>query len=301
VSNDVFLTVCIPVYNSDVTEIVDQLFNQTSKLSKSVEIIIIDDHSEEQSRKKLHLISDKSRVIELEQNIGRSRIRNLFLDFAEGNYLLFIDGDSKLISSDFLSDYILHLEKNNSEVLLGGSIYQKTKPEKNKLLRWRYSTERESKSAKDRKDGKHAFKTNNFIVRKTIFEEVKFDESLIGYGHEDTLFGIELNRRKINIEHIDNPVLNEHLDANEVFLKKTENAIQNLVQIYRKSAEIPEVKQVKLIRYYELCKRWKLLFVTRLSFKTTQILFFNLLKSGYFTLWMFDFYKWGLFIRKIKS
>jgi cellulose synthase/poly-beta-1,6-N-acetylglucosamine synthase-like glycosyltransferase len=301
VSNDVFLSVCIPVYNSDVTEIVENLFSQRSKLSSNVEILIIDDHSHEQSREKLHHISEKCSIIKLDKNIGRSRIRNLFLDFSNGKYLLFIDGDSKLISSHFLADYISHLEKNKSKVLIGGSIYQNKKPETNKLLRWRYSIERESKSISDRRNGNHAFKTNNFIILKSIFEEVKFDETLHGYGHEDTLFGIELKRRKIKIDHIDNPVLNEHLDTNEVFLKKTHNAIQNLVQIYKKSMEINELKQVKLIRYYELCKSWRLLFMVRLSFKITHLIIFKFLKSGYFMLWMFDFYKLGLFIRKIKS
>lgn len=299
--NDVFLTVCIPVYNSDVTEIVEQLFQQSSLLNRKVEIIVIDDQSEQNWKKNLKSIEGKCKLIELEQNIGRSRIRNLFLNYAAGKYLLFLDGDSMIISSDFLSIYLSRLEQDNSLVLLGGSIYQKEKPERNKLLRWRYSIARESKSAEIRLTGNHAFKTNNFIIQKSIFETMKFDETLKGYGHEDTLFGIELERRKIKIDHIDNPVLNEQLDTNEVFLKKTENAIQNLVEIYKKSSNAPGIEKLKLIRFYNRLKQYSLLFLVTISFVLTEKLIFNFLKSGNFTLWMFDFYKLGLFIRKIKS
>lgn len=299
--NEVFLSVCIPVYNTDVTELVEQLFHQSSFQSRKVEIIVIDDKSEPSWKTKLKSLEGKCRIIELEQNIGRSRIRNRFLNYAAGKYLLFIDGDSSIISSDFLSLYLTQLEQNNSLVLLGGSIYQKEKPERNKLLRWRYSIERESKSAELRMKGNHAFKTNNFIVQKSIFETIKFDETLNGYGHEDTLYGIELERKRVIIDHIDNPVLNKHLDTNEVFLNKTENAIQNLLEIYKKSFKVPEIKQLKLIRFYEKLKRFRLLFLVTIFFVLTEKLLFRLLKSGNFTLWMFDFYKLCLFNRKIKS
>lgn len=299
--NEVFLTVCIPVYNTDVTELVEQLFHQSSFQSRKVEIILIDDKSEQSWKTKLKSLEGKCRIIELKQNIGRSRIRNRFLNYATGKYLLFIDGDSSIISSDFLLLYLTQLEQNNSLVLLGGSIYQKEKPERNKLLRWRYSIERESKSAELRMKGNHAFKTNNFIVQKSIFETIKFDETLNGYGHEDTLYGIELERKRVIIDHIDNPVLNKHLDTNEVFLMKTENAIQNLLEIYKKSFKVPEIKQLKLIRFYEKLKRLRLLFLVTIFFVLTEKFLFRLLKSGNFTLWMFDFYKLGLFNRKIKS
>jgi glycosyltransferase involved in cell wall biosynthesis len=301
VLNEVFLTVCIPVYNTDVTELVEQLFHQSSFQSRKVEIILIDDKSEQSWKTKLKSLEGKCRIIELEQNIGRSRIRNRFLNYAAGKYLLFIDGDSSIISSDFMSLYLTQLEQNNSLVLLGGSIYQKEKPERNKLLRWRYSIKRESKSAELRMKGNHAFKTNNFIVQKSIFETIKFDETLNGYGHEDTLYGIELERKRVIIDHIDNPVLNKHLDTNEVFLMKTENAIQNLLEIYEKSFKVPEIKQLKLIRFYEKLKRLRLLFLVTIFFVLTEKFLFRLLKSGNFTLWMFDFYKLGLFNRKIKS
>ena len=57
------------------------------------------------------------------------------------------------------------------------------------------------------------------------FKKISFNERLSGYGHEDTLFGYELNKNNIQIHHIDNPVLNGHLDTNEAFLLKTEEGL----------------------------------------------------------------------------
>jgi hypothetical protein len=47
------------------------------------------------------------------------------------------------------------------------------------------------------------------------------------------LFGLELAKRGITITHIENPVLNGDIETNEVFLKKTEDGIDNLIQILK--------------------------------------------------------------------
>ena len=64
------------------------------------------------------------------------------------------------------------------------------------------------------------------------FKKISFNERLSGYGHEDTLFGYELNKNNIQIHHIDNPVLNGHLDTNEAFLLKTEEGLGNLLKVW---------------------------------------------------------------------
>jgi hypothetical protein len=86
-----------------------------------------------------------------------------------------------------------------------------------------------------------------------------------------------------------------------VFVKKTENAVGNLVQIYLKVEQFPEIKEIKLIRFYEKMKQQKLISFIDLTYKITGFCVIIFLKRGFFTLWMFDFYKFGLFIRKIKA
>jgi len=295
------ISVCIPVYNSAVFTLVHSLFEQAKDLDNKIEIIIIDDCSSSDWKSENKQIDNLCHYFELPRNIGRSRIRNLFLKYAKGESLLFIDGDSEIISNTFLYDYLQVIESKNPQVVVGGSVYQTQRPSRSHFLRWKYSVCRESKSADEREKTNFGFKTNNFLIKKSLFSETLFNETLSGYGHEDTLFGFQLSSKKIKIQHIENPVLNKHLDSNEVFLNKTENAIGNLFQIYNMSEHFPEIKEIKLIRFFEKITRLSLISIVFVLFTFVKPILVNFLKSGYFRLWMFDFYKLGLFIRKIKS
>ncbi len=294
------ISVCIPVFNGEVISLVKSLADQCESLENHVEIIVIDDCSDIDWKLKNESIKNSCNYIELEENIGRSKIRNLFLEHAQGEYLLFIDGDSEIIDSLFIQKYIDFIQENSPEVLVGASVYLFDTPDREHLLRWEYSRKRESKNAIERKKSRGGFKTNNFAIKRSVFSNIQFNNALVGYGHEDTLFGIELDRNKIKIDHIENPVLNKHLDSNQLFLIKTENAIRNLVQLYGKSNEITEIKRIRLIRFYEKIKERKLINLVNLFFLIFRPMLLKLLQSGYFFLWMFDFYKLGLFVRQIK-
>lgn len=295
------ISICIPVYNSDANSLVKSLAEQLVFLENKVEIIVIDDCSQAEWQRKNETISGFCRYIALDENIGRSKIRNIFLKFAKGDFLLFIDGDSEIVSKNYVSNYVNFIENNHVNILVGGSIYQSEKPERSHLLRWKYSIYRESKSATKRETGNLGFKTNNFLIEKELFSSSLFNEELKGYGHEDTLFGIQLLQKKCSIQHLENPVLNKHLDSNSIFLKKTENAILNLLQIYSMRDQYPEIREIKLIRFYEKITQQKLRKIVLLLFQLVRPFAVFFLRNGYFSLWMFDFYKLGLFIRKIKS
>ena len=58
-----------------------------------------------------------------------------------------------------------------------------------------------------------------------------FDESIQGYGYEDLLLAKALKEKGVEILHIDNPVQHLGLETSKVFLKKTTNAIDNLIQL----------------------------------------------------------------------
>ena len=227
------LSVCIPVFNSNVEQLVKTLYFQKSKLKHIVEIIIIDDASElsykEQNRKLGKYID---RYVELDENIGRARIRNLFLNYATKPNLLFIDSDSYIDNSDFLGSYIDILKKGDVAVIVGGSIYSDRRPEKNRVLRWRYGLKVESKSAEIRNVNPYmSFKTNNVLMPVEVLRDTPFENSLKGYGHEDTLMGYELKKANVGIVHIDNGVINEDLDTNEEFLLKSAEAVKSLYKV----------------------------------------------------------------------
>ena len=294
------LSVCIPVFNSDVKELVVAIAKQIAINNCSVEIIVLDDASradfEAINRNSLDGINN-TRYISLPINVGRSAIRNRFLDLANGEFLLFIDGDSHVIKEDFIGDYLQSIQSTSGDIIFGGSIYQNERPPRDKHLRWKYSNSRESKSAIDRTNSHHGFKTNNFIIKKAVLKEYPFDERIKGYGHEDTLFGFVLLQNNIKILHIENPVLNSCLDSNPIFLEKTKQSIQNLWFIHEEiQPNIDFINHVRLLKTYYNVKKLRaiplLRFVNYFVGKSNE----HFLKTGWFTLRMFDFYKLAMLV-----
>jgi glycosyltransferase involved in cell wall biosynthesis len=246
------LSVCIPVYNSRIDELIKALHYQKQKLKYQVEIVVIDDASAGEYRKTNRLLSiyiDK--YIELDKNVGRSRIRNLFRQHVSSQYLLFIDSDSVIDNSEYLKKYLEILEKHEGEVIVGGSSYSVQKPDKTKILRWKYGREVESQKAERRNINPFAsFKTNNVLIPKEILKETPFEESLTGYGHEDTLMGYRLKKAGVGIIHIDNYVINKELDSNEEFLNKSKEAVKSLFKALGITGGDPEfIKDVKLLMW----------------------------------------------------
>ena len=295
------ITICIPVYNFDVRELVNTLVKQAREINAGIEIIVIDDASAEnikQHNRPLDNLPEVS-VIELNHNIGRSRIRNRFLQYAHTNYLLFLDCDSRILHSGFLRNYFAMATKFNYSVICGGTQFPKTPVKLNKRLRWKYAVTKEIKSAEERTQHPHrSFITRNFLIRKDIFTRINFDPRITGYGHEDTLFGYHLKQDNIPVVHIDNPVLPEDIDTNIVFLQKTEQAIDNLHYIYT-SLNYDEAfaEKVALLRFYKKTKQLKLTNLIKISYIILRPPLKLLLRHGICINPLFAFYKLGYWIR----
>jgi len=89
-------------------------------------------------------------------------------------------------------------------------------------------------------------------MSKKIFETVQFNENLKGYGHEDTLFCVELKQNKIPILHIDNPIVHEGVEQNNTFVIKQLNAVSNLCYLINKGYKLDGIK---LVGFYLFMKK----------------------------------------------
>lgn len=298
------LTICVPIYNLNVTKLIQDLSKQGKKLKTPFEIILIDDCSLESYKKQNEAICSKETYIKLDKNIGRAKIRNRFLNYAKYNNLLFLDCDSTIISIHYLKNYIRFITNNpNYNVLFGGRIYDKKLPTRNKMLRWKYGTKQESQSLNIRKQAPNkSFMTNNFLIRKSVFKKVNFDERIVEYGHEDTLFGYMLKKNKYKITHVDNAVLNENVEDNIVYLNKTEKSIHNLISILKYVDDEKElIKDITLLNFYEKMKSKNLINPIYLLFTLSKPLLKFLFTKGYVNLKLFDFYKLGILIKNYKN
>lgn len=293
------ISICIPVYNLGVAELVDTLCRQSKRLEMATEIVLIDDCSQHIFKEQNKQIQSDIRSIQLEKNIGRAAIRNLFLEHTTHEYLLFLDCDSTILHDDFLQNYIDAIEKYPDCVICGGSEYEKNPPPKNKRLRWEYGSKRECKPIEVRiQDDYNSFLTNNFIISRNQFEAVKFDDNLVHYGHEDTLFGIELKKAGTKILHIDNTVLNGNLSENLEFLGNTEKAVCNLAYILQSTdAKSDLIKNSALLSMYY--KLYPFRRVSLLLFAVLGPSIKYILSKGYVNLYLFDFYKLGVLSKKL--
>ena len=246
------LSICIPIYNQDVGILVSRLLSQIEHRKNEVEIILIDDASTAHYKDINNTFSNRVHYIELDRNIGRSKVRNQFLKYSNSRYLLFIDCDSAIISDDYISTYVDYIKQKSPKVLVGASIYSEEIPALNFRLRWKYGRKRESQDVKKRQMNPNtSFKTNNFVISEACLKKIPFREELDGYGHEDTLFGYDLNKGNIEIEHIDNPVLNCQLDTNLQFIEKTEHALHNLLKVWKIVNEDQLIlEQIKILKFY---------------------------------------------------
>lgn len=233
------LSILIPTYNTNLHPLVSELQAQLNESNIEYEIIISDDASSDTSvRYHNSLLAEQYHVqyIQNEQNIGRSKIRNSLADAAKYPTLLFMDCDARVKSSDYISNYIRFLQENNLQgtdfVVLGGLSYREMRPEKTKLLRYRYGIKREVRPAYERnRDPYRAFTPFNMLIAKSVFEKCRFEESLKQYGYEDTFFGIELKKCGIPVYHIDNELYHEGIDTNELLLDKVAAGVANLVNL----------------------------------------------------------------------
>ena len=288
------LSILIPTYNYNITKSVNDLHIQATSLGIDFEIIIAEDGSVNflEENRKLQSLSNVI-YIELKDNIGRAKIRNFLAETAKYPYLLFMDCDVKVIDNQFIRKYIDILP---ADVVIGGYAYSQTPPEKEQILRWRYGWQREVKTANERnKTPNKSFSTFNFLIKKAIFNEVRFDESISGYGHEDTMFGWELKKKNITVLHIDNPLLQESPDETAVFLQKIENSVRNLWLLYQKISDKKGFAEDNhLLKTYIFLKKYRLTFLISLFFALFGKILYKNLCSEKPKMMFFDLYKLGI-------
>lgn len=292
------LSINIPVYNIQVTKLVWQLIKQAERLALDVEIRIYDDGSEKTIKNENSKLAKIPQIIyrEMEQNLGRAAIRNKMGLESEKPYLLFIDADSKLISDNYLKNYI-ELAKPGL-VLCGGTAYSSQKPVEEKLLRWVYGQKREAISAEKRNSKKGFIITsNNFLIDRETFKKIHFREEIGPYGHEDTLLGYDLFQAGIKTEHINNPLEHTGLENAQIFINKTRAALENLHFISEKIlTETTEFQnRMPFLNRYGKITRIIPPFLFNRFFHFFERVIKNNLTGKNPNLFLFDLYKLGYF------
>lgn len=282
------LSILIPTYNFNITRLATELQRQAMDQSIDFEIIVMEDGSEKwvKENELIGELANCKRII-LENNIGRSAIRNKLADAAKYEQLLFIDCDAEVCSPDFVAKYVAFCKEEC--VVIGGTDYDPNERNPNYSLRLKYGRQREARTALER--GKNNFATFNFLISKSIFNRVRFDESIRGYGHEDMLFGHQLHQLGYEFIQIENPLIHKGLDDNNTFLKKTEESTRNLFLLYQTGRYPFLADESKLLNTYIRIYKSGLTRLFAVKFDLTRHLLCRLLSGKSPSLLLYDWYK----------
>jgi glycosyltransferase involved in cell wall biosynthesis len=289
------LSILIPIYNYNAYPLVLELHEQCIDCGINFEIIAIDDASTQH-------ISENSAIqfltncsfVELPENIGRSKIRNLLASKANYDWLLYLDCDTFPKNSDFISNYIKHINLSTKKVFFGGIVYTKEKPANDQLLRWIFGQKREAIAVSERKKKpyKNTF-VSNILIKKTLFDIFPFDEKITKYGYEDFAFIQTLKQENIEIEHIENPIFHLNLETSALFLSKTKTALETLLFISKTNSKIEF--ESKIIKTHKMLCDLKINLLISKLFQKQQLRLEHHLTSEKPTLLAFDCYKIGYF------
>jgi glycosyltransferase involved in cell wall biosynthesis len=290
------LSVLIPVKNWDPSQLVNDLHGQLTAAGKPFEILVSEDGSPNGSTAWSEEIGRLSGVAYYcqENPLGRSANRNFLASMASQDYLLFIDGDAAVAHPDYIKDYLDAARPGT--VICGGTLYTDARPaDPSHLLRWTYGRKREQTGADARQRNQwKSFSTFNFLLPASVFAGIRFDESVTGYGHEDTLFGIRLHEEGIPVVHLDNGLYHIGLEPASQYLQKVRESGANLVRLYR-SGCLPDHDAVDM----SLLRAWNRL--TRMRLRKPYSLLYRMCRKAWErnlsgprpSIFLLDLYKLG--------
>ncbi|PIE84572.1 MAG: hypothetical protein CSA07_00490 [Bacteroidia bacterium] len=291
------ISICIPVYNFVVVDTVSALLQEADQRGLPVEVVLFDDHSMPYYEQQNRVLRERPEVkyLPLIENIGRSRIRNRMADLATGEWLLFMDCDMAPYDGGFLRKYA-EMVASEHDVVCGG-VYSGERPDDPQLmLRWRSDKLR----AKHQKwllqnTDRLLISTGNFMIRREVYQRVRFSESLTGYGQEDQLFALELARMGSSVVWIDNPTLHLGEEPNEEFFAKMEQSLVNLVRVWNANPDFHRemLRASRRLRAIHLLKCLRLSRPLRCLFRMARSHLRRYILSGRRSMMCFSLYQSG--------
>jgi glycosyltransferase involved in cell wall biosynthesis len=178
------VSVIIPLYNrADKIEVT--INSVLTQLYSNIEIIIVDDGSIDNPSSKIgHLLSDKILLI-TQENSGACRARNNGVEYASGKYIAFLDSDD-LFEKDHISSSIESIRNDESSICYC-QVYAKRSD--------CFGFFKPSRGIRDNENVAEYLlcesgfiQTSTLFMLKSVFDKVKFNESL--KAGQDTDFAI---------------------------------------------------------------------------------------------------------------
>ena len=290
-----YISVVIPTYNREKTikRSIDSVLKQTHKF---LEVIIVDDHSTDNTEKIVKKITDERiRYVKLEKNEGANYARNKGIELAKYDLIAFQDSDDEWLE-DKLKIQLKYLKQNNLDFVASSynqyindmfnSVIPIKKVEANYLEKILIS---------------NFVGTVTILIKKEILIKEKFNINLPRL--QDYELSIRLFSRYKG-KFINIPMVNAYVQEDSISkdLEKYDIAINKILRIhlslFKKNKKILSIKYLELYKLGILLdkNREKYLYLSLRSNKNIKNIIFLLIKILYF----FKIYKKYIKLKSIK-
>jgi glycosyltransferase involved in cell wall biosynthesis len=232
------LSVLIPFYGDDPRPLLGELERQAAELNGAVEVVVLNDGDPDLARgvAVAAAVAEMAAPVRLVAvpNEGRARGRNRLARHARAERLLFLDSDMAPDSRDFLRRWM----EVDAPVAFGGFTVDRAPVTPRTVLHQAMSRHSDCLPAARRAEApeKHVF-TSNLLVRREVFETVRFDESFTGWGWEDVEWAMRVARRW-PILHLDNTATHLGLDTAEALTRKYEQSAGNFARVLQAHPDV---------------------------------------------------------------
>ncbi|MFK8013652.1 MAG: glycosyltransferase family 2 protein [Marinicellaceae bacterium] len=182
------VSIIMPAYNAEnyIQESVDSIINQSYL---NWELIIVNDGSADNTLSKIKIFNDKRIKILEQENRGVSSARNLGLDYAEGEFITFLDADD-VLPSNSIESRAQFLESNSGVDIVDGVIQVKD-VQMRKIIKTYKPYYTGALLPRLMALDSRVFFNVCYMFRKTLLNEVKFNVQMT--HAEDLLFYIQLS------------------------------------------------------------------------------------------------------------
>lgn len=293
------LSIVIPTYNYFTLPLVKELQEQATLETNDFEIIVLDDASDNLEIRNQNLeinTLDNCRFLVNNKNLGRGQTINKLVSLTKFNLLVILDCDTKPKDHFFIQNYLRFKKNSNAKIAFGGIIYSDDKPTPNEMLRWVYGRKRESVSVENRiKNPYKLALTSNLLVEKQVMIDNPFHTEITEYGFEDMVLMLDLKKKNIEINHIDNPLYHLKLDTSIDFITKFHSSLSNLKKLSDKKIISHNDSQITKVFYW--IKRFKLVVLFAFAFTKFEKLLVQNLVSQSPSVFIFDLYRLGYFCK----
>lgn len=269
-------SVVIPIYNKEdyIDDCIQSILDQRTCDLEQMELILINDGSKDNSlnicieNKESIEICDKNKlfsdliVIVDKPNSGVSDTRNLGIELARGEYIMFLDADDTW-STDFIKTIDKIIETDEPDILFYGSCRDKSQlgtestevfdiheSDKNNLLKSVVYNQHLIKNCKINFN-----RVTDYVVSAKLLREsnVRFDKTLkVG---EDKLFNFELFQHIKNISYTNKKLYYIRTNGKSVMGSYNRNALEVNKNLYNAfSTHISQIEDACLNKELQLLK-----------------------------------------------